>query len=135
MARKRVKIQEGKALADIPRGDRLRLSELLSAAADNSNARGCWVTKQRGDARGYPFFWIGGKSLRASRAAYVFTVGPLADGDTVDHVCENPACVNPAHLRKLGHAVNASRALNPSRTDDAGADPEPMDDDASDVPF
>jgi hypothetical protein len=45
----------------------------------------------------------------AHRAVYEILVGDVADGLDMDHLCRTPACVNPAHLEPVTHAVNMRR--------------------------
>ena len=59
---------------------------------------GCvnWIATKNQD--GYGRFRVNGRLVSAHRHAYEATFGPIPDGAIVRHDCDNPACVNPAHL-------------------------------------
>lgn len=52
------------------------------------------------------------RALSAHRVAYESAYGPIPDGKVVMHICDNPPCCNPTHLR-LGTTAdnNADRAM------------------------
>ncbi len=60
---------------------------------------GCWIWKGGKNGYGYGVFLLPGeKPVRAHRYAYERVHGAIPDGMIVMHSCDNPPCVNPAHL-------------------------------------
>jgi HNH endonuclease len=42
-------------------------------------------------------------------AAYAAFIGPIDTTLVIDHICENPPCIEPTHLRQVTRAENAAR--------------------------
>ncbi len=70
---------------------------------------GCWMWLGRIDSSGYASMKVGGSTVGAHRVSYAEFVGGIADGLTIDHLCRNTWCVNPAHLEPVPMRVNIMR--------------------------
>lgn len=70
---------------------------------------GCWLWLGAVNDGGYPLFWHDGRCRRAHRWIYEQRVAPIPAGMTVDHLCNRPGCVNPAHLEVVTLAENVRR--------------------------
>lgn len=66
----------------------------------------CWPWTASCSGSGYGTFDVAGASKRAHRVVWEMELGPIPEGMCVMHVCDNPPCCNPAHLRLGTHADN-----------------------------
>lgn len=69
----------------------------------------CWEWNAAKRADGYGQFSLGGAAgqmFQAHRVSWVVAHGELPDGLMVRHRCDNPSCVNPAHLELGTHLDN-----------------------------
>lgn len=67
----------------------------------------CWIF---GDGTGYGTFSPDtGVIVKAHRYAYETLIGEIPEGLHLDHLCRQPACVNPWHLDPVTPAVNTHR--------------------------
>jgi len=71
-------------------------SRFFSKTASGSDSCLTWQAKK--NQKGYGLFSVRGIEFSAHRVAYRLAYGPIPDGLCVLHRCDNPSCVNSAHL-------------------------------------
>jgi len=76
---------------------------------------GCWNWKAGRNGSGYGQFSVFGREVQAHRVAYELSIGPIPDGQLLDHTCHNLTCVNPAHLRFATTKQNAENRESGNR--------------------
>lgn len=79
-------------------GRKLPLSVRLEERSMANPVTGCmeWLGYKNED--GYGQIRVGRKMVRTHRAVWQAEYGPIPDGMSVLHRCDNPSCINLAHL-------------------------------------
>lgn len=75
------------------------------------SSSGCHVWTGHRSNRGYGKTSIMSKSMLAHRLAYLLANGSIPSGLDLDHLCRNPACINPSHLEPVTNEENIRRAV------------------------
>jgi hypothetical protein len=74
------------------------LEERFWAKVDKSGGpSACWLWTASTN-KGYGQLEIDGRPEGAHRIAYKLSIGPIPNGLSVCHSCDNPPCCNPSHL-------------------------------------
>lgn len=76
---------------------------------------GCWLWKLSQIREGYGRFHYKGNHYVAHRFSYELYKGKIPPDKIVMHICDNPQCVNPAHLQLGTYADNMQDKLAKGR--------------------
>ena len=74
----------------------------------------CWIWQGGRAVLGYGHFWLKGRTVKAHRFSLWVFRGELP-GEVVMHACDNPPCVNPAHIANGTTRDNALDASQKNR--------------------
>lgn len=79
----------------------------------------CWIWTGS-ISSGYGELNFQGKSIRAHRAWYEHTHGPIPASAVLDHSCHNRLCCNPDHLTPVTPKMNNENRSGPPRNNKSG---------------
>lgn len=70
---------------------------------------GCWSWQRAKNNFEYGVLRVNSKDRKVHRYFYEKLVGKIKRAFTIDHLCENKVCCNPAHLEQVTHRENLLR--------------------------
>lgn len=108
MSKKEFKFQNSGQFKEVPL--RLRFFSHVDKLTS-----GCWEWVAGKDKNGYGRSSIKRKVIQAHRVSWVIHNGAIPDGLHVLHKCDNPPCVNPAHLFLGTNRDNSLDKINKNR--------------------
>ena len=80
---------------------------------------GCWLWLKAVRTGGYGHAWCAPNNWGVHRLMYVLTHGPIKQNNNVMHMCDQPSCVNPAHLTQGTQAENMQDCMSKGRHPDS----------------
>ncbi len=75
-----------------------------------ADAAGCWVWSGATTGKGYgAIWWTTARVELVHRVSFALFCHPIDPELTVDHLCLNKRCANPAHMEIVSRAENSRR--------------------------
>ena len=100
--------------AEMP-GRRAPLEVRFWRFVDQGGLDDCWEWQGAKSSKSYGLIKHHGKNLGAHRVSYEMYKGPIPKGKMVCHHCDNPPCINPAHLYAGTHKTNGQDMVRRGR--------------------
>ena len=82
---------------------------------DRGHPMDCWNWRGHCYSNGYGKLIWEGTRTNAHRVAFAVSGGALVPGMVIMHLCDNPLCCNPAHLKQGSHSDNTRDAIAKGR--------------------
>lgn len=95
--------------------DPVHLAKRLANGVADAQEGQCWEWTRICNQHGYGQLRVAGRMVYAHRLAYELGVGPIPEGLHVLHQCDNPRCINPAHLSVGTRSQNMKECSNRGR--------------------
>ena len=96
----------------------LTKERLFATIRPNGNCL-VWTGSTAGQRKRYGSIKYRGKHLKAHRVSYELHFGPIPHRNVVMHTCDNPLCINPAHLALGTQLDNVHDMLSKNRANKA----------------
>jgi len=88
----------------------LTAKQIVSFWSHVEKGENCWVWTAACFHTGYGQVKIRPRTLLAHRVSFFLANGDISEHMTLDHICRNRRCVNPAHLEQVPLRENILRA-------------------------
>ena len=103
-----------------------RFARFMSHVITSNDPAECWEWTANRCRGAYGHFSVNGQTVKAHRWIYEAVVGPIPEGLQIRHHCDNPDCVNPAHLEPGTAADNTADKMERGRMPNRQGEKHPL---------